>query len=37
MVFSDFARARREVEAEGVYIGGWGIKNAIIPRKKGGQ
>ncbi|ETN40918.1 uncharacterized protein HMPREF1541_05198 [Cyphellophora europaea CBS 101466] len=35
MVFFDFKQARREVEAEGVYIGGWGIKEAIIPRKYG--
>lgn len=36
MVFTDFKRARAEAEAEGVYIGGWGIKNAIVPRKHGG-
>lgn len=34
MIFFDFKRRRAEVEAEGVYIGGWNIKNAIIPQKQ---
>lgn len=30
----DFNEARAAVEAEGVYIGGWSLKQAIMPSKK---
>lgn len=32
-----FDEARRAVEAEGVYIGGWSIKNAFVPDKTRGN
>lgn len=34
---ASFAESRRAVEAEGVYIGGWSIKNAFIPDKTRGK
>lgn len=32
-----FAESRRAIENEGVYIGGWSIKNAFIPDKTRGK
>ena len=34
MVGLDFDSRRRLLEQEGVYIGGWSIKNVLIPRKR---
>lgn len=33
----NFKQARTEVESEGVYIGGWSLKQAIWPSKKAGH
>ena len=32
----NFAESRRVVENEGVYIGGWSIKNAFVPDRTRG-
>lgn len=32
-----FNEDRAAVEAEGVYIGGWSLKRAFIPKKRGGE
>ena len=32
-----FDEARSAVEAEGVYIGGWSLKQAVIPEKHAAQ
>lgn len=31
-----FQEARAAVEAEGVYIGGWSLKQAVVPEKNAG-
>jgi hypothetical protein len=32
-----FVRERDALEKEGVYIGGWSVKNALIPKKTDGK
>jgi hypothetical protein len=32
-----FSEARAAVEAEGVYIGGWSLKNAVTRQKDAGE
>lgn len=34
---SSFARHRDALEQEGVYIGGWSFRNALVPRKLNGK
>lgn len=34
---SSFARHRDALEQEGVYIGGWSFRNALMPRKLDGK